>query len=68
MGWALRVIGVGADGWDGVPHRLRHEIAAADVVLGGARHLQLIPDVAGQTREPWPSPLRAGIGDRKSVV
>ena len=62
MGWALRVIGVGADGWDGVPHRLRHEIAAADVVLGGARHLQLIPDVAGQTREPWPSPLRAGIG------
>jgi precorrin-6Y C5,15-methyltransferase (decarboxylating) len=32
------------------------------VVLGGHRQLALLPDVRGQLRESWPSPLREGLG------
>lgn len=57
----ITVVGVGADGWDGLPERLRALVRDAAVVLGGPRHLALLPDVPGQRREPWPSPLRAGL-------
>jgi len=57
----LTVVGIGADGWSGVPRRLRERVLAAEVVLGGTRHLDLLPAVDGQVREPWPSPLRAGL-------
>jgi precorrin-6Y C5,15-methyltransferase (decarboxylating) len=59
----ITVVGLGADGWPGVPDRLRAVIAGADVVLGGRRHLDLVPDVPGQVREAWPSPLREGLPD-----
>ena len=55
------VIGIGADGWAGVPDSLRDLVLRAAVVLGGRRHLDLLPDVPGQRRLPWPSPLRAGL-------
>ncbi len=55
----LTVIGVGADG------RLDETAAAlvrdAEVLLGGRRHLAAVPEVAGQTRLPWPSPLAEGL-------
>ncbi|SDS04707.1 precorrin-6Y C5,15-methyltransferase (decarboxylating) [Nocardioides scoriae] len=57
----MTVVGLGADGWDGVPQRLRTLVLQAPVVLGGRRHLGLLPDVAGQLREAWPSPLRDGL-------
>lgn len=59
----LTVIGIGADGWTGVPERLRAPVVEADVLLGGTRHLDLVPPVAGQVREAWPSPLREGLPD-----
>ncbi len=31
------------------------------MLVGGRRHLDLVPEVDGQQREPWPSPLRAGL-------
>lgn len=40
------VVGVGADGWDGLPERLRRVVLDADVVLGGARHLAMIPEAS----------------------
>ena len=52
------VAGIGADGWDGLPDRLRRVVLEAGVVLGGRRHLDLLPEVPGQRREAWPSPLR----------
>ena len=55
------VVGIGADGWDGLSARAREAVTSARVVLGGRRHLAMLPDVAGQRREPWPSPLREGI-------
>lgn len=55
------VVGIGADGWAGLSPAARDEVTSASVVLGGQRHLDLLPDVPGQRREPWPSPLRDGL-------
>lgn len=55
------VVGMGADGWEGLSARARQAVEEARVVLGGRRHLGLLPEVPGQRREPWPSPLREGI-------
>ncbi|WP_306370551.1 precorrin-6y C5,15-methyltransferase (decarboxylating) subunit CbiE [Nocardiopsis sp. CC223A] len=57
----VTVVGVGADGWAGVPERLRRLVSEADTVLGGRRHLAMLPERAGQRREVWPSPLREGL-------
>jgi precorrin-6Y C5,15-methyltransferase (decarboxylating) len=57
----ITVVGLGADGWAGVPDRLRTMVEGAPVVLGGRRHLALLPDLPDQAREPWPSPLREGL-------
>ncbi|MBO9522306.1 MAG: precorrin-6y C5,15-methyltransferase (decarboxylating) subunit CbiE [Nocardioidaceae bacterium] len=57
----LAVIGVGADGWDGLNSLVQREILGAQVLLGGARHLDLVPPVAGQERVAWPSPLRPAL-------
>lgn len=57
----ITVIGIGAEGWAGVPEGLRRQIAAADVVFGGERHLGLLPAASAQTQVPWPSPLREGL-------
>ncbi len=54
----LAVFGIGAEGWASLGSPAQQEILAADVVLGGARQLDLIPDRAGQQRITWPVPLR----------
>ncbi|MEV6096717.1 precorrin-6y C5,15-methyltransferase (decarboxylating) subunit CbiE [Nocardia sp. NPDC051981] len=54
----IPVIGIGADGWDGLGGAARREIAACEVLLGSARQLVLIPaEAARAERVPWPSPL-----------
>lgn len=55
------VVGVGADGWDGLGEPARAAVAAADVVVGAPRQLDLLPAVDGQQRRSWPTPLRAGL-------
>ncbi|MFT4010681.1 MAG: precorrin-6y C5,15-methyltransferase (decarboxylating) subunit CbiE [Nocardioidaceae bacterium] len=55
---AVTVVGIGADGWDGLPEHLRERVLAARVLLGGKRHLDLVPMRSSQQRLPWPSPLR----------
>lgn len=57
----ILVVGIGADGWEGLPPRSRDLLEAASVVIGGARQLALVPVPPGQHRETWPSPLRAGL-------
>lgn len=57
----ITVIGIGADGWAGLGGPARDTVLAADVVIGGSRHLDLLPAVEGQQRHTWPSPLRAGL-------
>ncbi len=68
------VVGIGADGLAGLSAAAREQVLAAPVVMGGRRHLDLLPDVPGQHREPWPSPMREalpalldGLADRLGV-
>ncbi|CAO3427662.1 precorrin-6y C5,15-methyltransferase (decarboxylating) subunit CbiE [Azospirillum doebereinerae] len=53
----LSVVGLGEDGWDGLSPAARAVVERAAFLIGGARHLSLVPAVAGQERAVWPSPL-----------
>jgi precorrin-6Y C5,15-methyltransferase (decarboxylating) len=57
----VHVIGIGAEGWSELDDGTRSTVLNAAVVLGGRRHLDLLPAVEGQRREQWPSPLREGL-------
>jgi precorrin-6Y C5,15-methyltransferase (decarboxylating) len=57
----VTVVGVGADGWDGLTQAARAIIGSAEVVLGGPRQLELVPVTAGQVHQAWPSPLSAAL-------
>jgi precorrin-6Y C5,15-methyltransferase (decarboxylating) len=51
------VVGIAADGWTGLGAAARDHVLDAEVLLGGARHLTLVPPVDQQVRCPWPRPL-----------
>lgn len=52
----LAVIGIGEDGWSGLSEAAKALVAGAELVVGGARHLALIPAGTGE-RLTWKSPL-----------
>lgn len=52
----LAVIGLGEEGWNGLSGAARGLIETAELVVGGARHLALVPSFAGE-RLAWRSPL-----------
>jgi precorrin-6Y C5,15-methyltransferase (decarboxylating) len=56
----LAIVGIGEDGLDGVSAAGRALIADAELLVGGARHLALVPP-NGAARSTWPSPLGPGI-------
>ncbi|MER7947515.1 precorrin-6y C5,15-methyltransferase (decarboxylating) subunit CbiE [Streptomyces sp. NPDC096079] len=59
---AISVVGIGADGWDGLPESSRRVLRAAEVLIGAPRQLGLLPpaDCPGE-RVTWPSPLRPAV-------
>ncbi|MCW2769667.1 MAG: cobalamin biosynthesis bifunctional protein CbiET [Aeromicrobium sp.] len=57
----MTVVGIGADGWTGLSAAAQELIDGAPVVLGGARHLAMLPETPDQIRETWPSPLVEGL-------
>ncbi|MEU6927854.1 precorrin-6y C5,15-methyltransferase (decarboxylating) subunit CbiE [Streptomyces sp. NPDC046374] len=62
MNAAISVVGIGADGWDGLPEASRRTLRAAEVLIGGPRQLDLLPaaDCPG-TRVAWPTPLLPAV-------
>lgn len=58
---AVTVVGIGADGWDGLPESSRTELRAAEVLIGGPRQLELLPPECAGERVAWPSPLRPAV-------
>ncbi|GAA2063511.1 bifunctional cobalt-precorrin-7 (C(5))-methyltransferase/cobalt-precorrin-6B (C(15))-methyltransferase [Streptomyces albiaxialis] len=59
----VTVVGVGADGWEGLPDAARTALRDAEVLIGGPRQLDLLPpapECAGE-RVAWPSPLRPAV-------
>ncbi|MFJ9849346.1 precorrin-6y C5,15-methyltransferase (decarboxylating) subunit CbiE [Streptomyces sp. NPDC101150] len=57
----LSVVGIGADGWDGLPAGSQRVLREAEVLIGGARQLALLPAECAGERVPWPSPLRPAV-------
>jgi precorrin-6B C5,15-methyltransferase / cobalt-precorrin-6B C5,C15-methyltransferase len=53
----VTVAGIGADGWPGLSPLARDAIGQAEVIIGGARHLALLPAAVSGQRVPLPSPL-----------
>ncbi|MFJ8866055.1 precorrin-6y C5,15-methyltransferase (decarboxylating) subunit CbiE [Streptomyces sp. NPDC102473] len=58
---AVSVVGIGADGWAGLPDTARAVLLGAEVLIGGERQLGLLPPECEGLRVPWPSPLRPAV-------
>ena len=56
----LTIVGLGEDGLEGLSLVARERIAQARLVVGGARHLNLIGETSCE-RLVWPSPLQAAF-------
>lgn len=52
----ITVVGIGADGWQGLPEDSREAVRKAEVLFGNDRQLGLVP-VEEPERVAWPSPL-----------
>ena len=61
MSTPIMVVGIGADGWDGLPPRARRAVEHADVLRGSARQLALVPEEVPAERLPWPSPMAPAL-------
>jgi precorrin-6Y C5,15-methyltransferase (decarboxylating) len=57
----LTILGIGEDGVEGLTSAARTLISAAELVVGGARHLALAADLIRGERLAWPRPLTAGL-------
>ncbi|MGW4326953.1 precorrin-6y C5,15-methyltransferase (decarboxylating) subunit CbiE [Nocardia sp. NPDC004573] len=58
--WAgapIAVVGIGADGWDGLGRVARDAIGDAEILFGSPRQLALVPPTVAARRVTWPSPL-----------
>lgn len=54
----VTVVGISADGWSGLDAATQAIVNGADAVVGGERHLAMLPPSDSQIRKPWPTPLR----------
>ena len=57
----LTIIGLGEDGFAELGAKAQLAIQNAHIVVGGERHLALIPAIPAQQRLTWPSPFSEGI-------
>jgi precorrin-6B C5,15-methyltransferase / cobalt-precorrin-6B C5,C15-methyltransferase len=53
----LSIVGIGEDGVAGLSPSARSLIGAAEIVLGGKRHLALAASLIRGAARPWPSPF-----------
>jgi len=63
----LSVVGLGEDGLDVLPPAVRTLIDGAEVVIGGERHLAMLPETHSARRMTWRSPLRDTIADIRAL-
>jgi precorrin-6B C5,15-methyltransferase / cobalt-precorrin-6B C5,C15-methyltransferase len=56
----LAIIGVGEGGLDGLSRQARALIDGASLLIGGERHLALLPE-GGAERRRWPTPLSRAV-------
>ncbi|GLY04588.1 precorrin-6y C5,15-methyltransferase (decarboxylating) subunit CbiE [Actinoplanes sp. NBRC 101535] len=53
----VTVIGIGAGGWPDLSGTARSALTGAEVLFGGPRQLDLVPQQVSARRVAWPSPL-----------
>jgi len=53
----ITVVGIGADGMDGLSAESRCELGYATVIYGSRRQLDLLDETIGASRVCWPSPM-----------
>lgn len=53
----LSIVGIGLGGWDDLARPARAAIRAAEIIIGGPRHLAALPDDVTGERRAWPSPF-----------
>jgi precorrin-6Y C5,15-methyltransferase (decarboxylating) len=53
----LSIVGIGEDGAEGLSSVARQLIHSAELVVGGARHLELADELIRGRRLAWPSPI-----------
>ncbi len=62
----LHVVGIGEDGLEGLAPATRAVVEAAEVIVGGERHHDLVRDPEAE-RISWPSPFDALIGKLEAL-
>lgn len=58
----ITVVGIGADGWNGLSPHAQAAVSAAQVLIGSPRQLALVPDATAGRRVPLPRPLLPALG------
>jgi precorrin-6B C5,15-methyltransferase / cobalt-precorrin-6B C5,C15-methyltransferase len=59
----LSIVGLGEGGWTEVPGLGRSLITAAEVVVGGERHLAMLPEGVAGRRLSWETPLKLTVDE-----
>lgn len=59
----IEVVGVGASGLESLGAAERWLVEAAEVVVGGGRHLAMLDERPDRELVPWPSPLVPRLGE-----
>nr|WP_198152062.1 precorrin-6y C5,15-methyltransferase (decarboxylating) subunit CbiE [Kibdelosporangium sp. MJ126-NF4]CEL23557.1 Cobalt-precorrin-6y C5-methyltransferase / Cobalt-precorrin-6y C15-methyltransferase [decarboxylating] [Kibdelosporangium sp. MJ126-NF4]CTQ89171.1 Cobalt-precorrin-6y C5-methyltransferase (EC 2.1.1.-) / Cobalt-precorrin-6y C15-methyltransferase [decarboxylating] (EC 2.1.1.-) [Kibdelosporangium sp. MJ126-NF4] len=57
----VTVVGIGAEGWDGLTAVARQALRDAEVLLGSTRQLELVPREVTAERVAWPSPMMPAV-------
>jgi precorrin-6Y C5,15-methyltransferase (decarboxylating) len=57
----LTIVGIGADGWAGLAATSQQALHEAQLILGAARQLALLPDGLTAERRAWPSPMEPEV-------
>ena len=63
----LSIVGLGEDGLGVLPPAVRSLVDGAAVVIGGERHLAMLPGTHSAQRMTWRSPLRDTIADIRAL-
>lgn len=63
----LTIIGIGEDGIAGLGDEAKRRIAAADLVCGGARHLELAGSIINGEQHRWLSPIEKSVAVIKAA-
>ncbi len=60
-GVRIHVVGIGADGWDGLTAEAHEALLGADVVFGSPRQLETVTSRVAADCRVWPSPMLGAL-------